>query len=279
MKKLHYFVAAFFISSSLFSKDLILLDKIETVIYGPEETSIITRSDLDRPGLDGMPRTKESVTLEHLIFQDAKKYNILDEKLVDRYIAAIQREHNLTLDDLKKMFRDSGYTYEEGREQLAMMNTINSLIDYKIRSRVIVPEKEVRAYYDDHPVYEGEQYKIQRIFVPLAGQSKEQVLKSINRDIKKGKKIVGAEYKTPYWDNKEDLNPFITDLEVGEFTSPLDTNNGVEIFTLLEKKEKRLVPVEERYKEIADNLREPLYNQLFEDYKKSLFAESVIADL
>jgi len=153
-----------------------LIDQIERVIYGPgfpeatglrDTTAIITKSDLERVGLDGQPRTMEKLIFESLVYLDAKKYRMEDEKLVDRYIEAVKAQNNLSLDDIKKMFHDSGYTYEEGREQLAKYNTINQLLDFKVRSKVIVAEREAREYYEAHPLYEPAAYQLERIFVPF----------------------------------------------------------------------------------------------------------------
>ncbi|MFC1842321.1 peptidyl-prolyl cis-trans isomerase [Candidatus Dependentiae bacterium] len=261
-----------------------LIDKIETVIYGPQETSIITKSDLEKRSLDGQQRTKDKFVFELLVFQDAKKYNILDEKLVDRYIEAVQAQHNLSLEDLKKMFYDSGYTYEEGREQLAMYNTISQLMDFKVRSKVIIPEKEVKKYYDENPVYQEEAYKLQRVFVPAPSEAggKQLAPKEIAQKIKIGQVIPEAEYSEPFWTEKPDLaadKMFIAGLTVGQASKPVAYENGFEVFKLLEKRDRQLIPFEERYREIGDTLRAPLFEKLFDDYKKSLFKDSVVVDL
>ena len=281
-KKL-FFLCSFFIVYNL-SAERFMIDKIESVIYGPEETSIVTSSDLARIGLDGQRRTKDKLVFELLVYQDAKKYNIVDEKLVDRYIEAIQAQHNLSLDDLKKMFYEYGYTYEEGREQLAMFNTINQLLDFKVRSKVIIPEKEVKAYFDAHPKHQEESYHLQRIFMPIevgvGAAEQESIKKDIAQKAKIGQNIAGAEYANPFWIENPDLSPdkkqFIPKLNIGESSTPQYYDGGFELFTLLDRKEKKLIPFEQRYREIVDTLRAPLFEKLFDDYKKSLYQNSVI---
>lgn len=265
----------------------ILIDRIDTVIYGPEETSIITRSDIMRVGLDGQQRTKESIIFESLVFQDSKKYTSMDEKamdaLVDKYIESIQKDQNLSLDDIKKMFHDSGYTYEEGREQLAMYNTINQIMDYKVRSGLIVPEKEVKAYYDNNPVYIEEAYKLQRIFVPIAQNGESEKIRSAARaNLLDSKLIPEADYSEDFWVEKPELaddKMFISSMNVGEVSELVAVDGGYEAFKLVDKRDRQLVPLDQRYKEIADILRAPLYEKLFEEYKQSLFKDCAIADL
>lgn len=271
-----------FIISPILADNLILLDKIETVIYGPEETSIITRSDLERKALDGSERTSEKLVFEHLVFQDAKKYNVMDEKLVDRYIEAIQSQHNLSLEDLKKMFYDSGYTYEEGREQLAMFNTINQLLDFKVRSKVIIPEADARAYYDANPIYEPKAYFLNRIFVPQrVDMSMEEHKKKIERYVSLGQDIPGAD-RVEFWLNDEDMaqdKAFIKDMKVDEISAPQYLDGGFEMFKMIKRRERQAVPFEQRYREISTALSKPLYEKLFDDYKSSLFQDSMIVNM
>lgn len=264
-----------------------LIDKIETVIYGTEDTSIITKSDLDRIGLDGQQRTRDGMIFEDLVFQDAKKYNMTDEKMVDKYIEAIQAQQNLSIDDIKKMFHDSGYTYEEGREQLAMYNTINQLMDYKVRSKVIIPEKEVKKYYDENPVWLEEAYKLQRIFVPFASeeqteQEKEAQKKKIADKLKSKKMVAEADYSEDFWVEKPELaedKKYISLMKAGQTSTPVAVEDGFEAYKLVERRERQLMPFDQRYREIGEKLREPLYEKLFEDYKQSLFKDAVIVDL
>ncbi|MFC1842007.1 hypothetical protein ACFLYA_02980 [Candidatus Dependentiae bacterium] len=280
-KKLFILCLSFFMVQARAS-DLFEIDKIETIIYGPEETSIITKSDLARVGLDGQARTKEKLIFELLVLQDAKRYNILDEKLVDRYIEALQREQNLSLEDLKRMFRDYGYTYEEGREQLAAFNTINQLLDFKVRSKVIIPEKEVRAFFEANPAFVDKAYNLQRIFVPVPADSNIDAEKTkIAYNVKIGE-IPGADYSDPFWVEDKHLaadKDFIKNMNLDEFSEPIFFNGGFEIFKLIEKREKQDIPFEQRYREIVDTLRAPLFDKLFDEYKKNLHANSVIVEL
>lgn len=263
--------------------ELFLIDKIDTVIYGPEETSIIIKSDLDKMGLDGQKRTKDKMIFELQVFQDAKKYNIMDEKLVDKYIEAIQVQQNLSLNDIKKMFYDFGYTYEEGREQLAMYNTINQLMDYKVRSKVIIPEKEVRAYYDANPVFIEETYVLQRIFVPVSENTDlEDERKNIESVLKSGEIIVGADYSENFSVEKPELaedKKFISHMLPNTFSEPVFIEGGFELFKLIERRERQLASFDQRYREITDLLREPLYDKLFDEYKESLIKDSVVVEL
>ena len=62
----------------------------------------------------------------------------------------------------------------------------------------------------------------------------------------------------------------------GQISSPQQLDDGFEMFKLAARQERELISLDVRYKAIADKLREPLYEKLFEEYKKTLFANSVV---
>src|SRR3989304_1325054 len=129
-----YFFPLYLLSVTVFlsASDRILLDSIKVVIYGVEGTEIITKSDVDRLSLEGKPRTLDDIILERLMYLDAKKFKMQpDEAAIEKHLGAIQRENNLSSNDLKQIFRSAGYSFEEGREQLGMMSAVNSIVDFK----------------------------------------------------------------------------------------------------------------------------------------------------
>ena len=259
------------------------LDGIKTVVFGKESTNIITTSDLIRPGLDGSLRTLDELELEALMYQDATAKKMLpDEDAIDRHLNTVRKENNdMSLDQLKQVFKSAGYTYTEGREQFKIMTAVNSILDFMIRSRLLVPEKEVRAYYDANPVYEDETYRVERVFVPFsASMSSDELYNQLVSYAQTGTQpSCLVEWASSFWVNVNDLaqdKKFITQLAADQISQPVEISGGFELFRLKEKREHRVQPLEERYTEIATTLRKPRYEKLFEEYKTSLFGASSI---
>ena len=260
----------------------IRLDGIQSVVFGKEATTIITESDLRRPGLDGSLRSLDDIELEALMYQDATAKKMLpDEEAIDRHLNTVRKENNdMSLDQLKQVFKSAGYSYDEGRQQFKIMTAVNNVLDFMIRSRLLVPEKDVRAYYEAHPMYQEESYKVERAFVPFSA--------TISKDVLYDKLVAYAhgtqpsfviEWSTPFWVQENDLaqdKKFITSLNVGQISEPVEISGGFELFRLREKREYRQQPFEERYAEIAQELRKPRYEKLFDECKTSLFSASSI---
>lgn len=252
-----------------------LLDTVEAVVFGQEGTKIITRAELERPSLDGRFRTLDDLVYENLMILDAQRFKmVLDEDMIDKHLAAVQRENNLKPDDLKNIFNAAGYTQEDGRRQFGVISIINQLLDFKIRSRLIVPEKEVVAYYNANPEMQDASYYIQRAFIPFAyDRSTQEQQAEIQRFLDDNIGLVEIDWQEPFWIEEAELAQsmkFITTMEVGCIGELKETEEGFELFKLVEKKPARALSLEERYRTIAELLRRPRYEQLLTEYKKQL---------
>jgi len=261
--------------------DLVLLDQIEAVVYGQEDVEIITKSDIDRPSLGGGFRTKEEIIFEKEVYLDAQKHKIpQDDEAVDAYLAQVQREHNLSEKDVEMIFTSAGYTVEEGREQLKVMQVVSTMLDVKIRSNLIVSRKDVEQYYNEHPEIIEATYTLERMFVP---QSKKMsadaqykfLVKSIALAAKKKTELIvdGGEWGDSFTLNHSDIAPskqFIYTMKIGAISSPERVQGGFELFRLVAKTDEHIKSLEESYREIVDILRRPKYEELMENYRQFL---------
>lgn len=254
--------------------NFVLIDQIEVVVYG-QDVEIITKSDVDRPSLGGGFRTKEDIVFEREVLLDAKKHHLpRDEESIDAYLAQIQREYNLSQEQLEEIFVASGYTVEEGREQLQIMQTINTMLDIKIRSNVIITRKNVEEYYKNNPVVIEATYTLERAFVPQSTKmSTDEQFTILVKYSKTKKGVAGIAWSEPFTLNHSDIaesKHFIYTMKPGEISRPCLVNGGFELFKLVEKVPEQVKSLEDSYKEIVDILRRPKYEELMEEYREHL---------
>lgn len=256
----------------------ILVDTIKVVIYGPEKTDLVTHLDLTRPGIDGSVRSQEDIVYERLMFQEAMRFNMNpDEDAVDTYLREIQREHEMTTDDLKTVFRNAGYTFAQGRAEFARIKAVNQVVNFRVISQLTIPRKVVEAYYLDHPEVTSARYCLQHAiarFSSKATDAEKETIKhtliSLAAEDESGSKIAWTD---PYWLNHDEIaedKQFICNLTTGAISLPYQLDEGFLIFKVLEKEEEHIIPLEERYKEIEDQLRQPKFAQRLEEYKQDL---------
>jgi len=254
--------------------NLILIDQIEAIVYG-QEAAIITKSDLDRPSLGGGFSTLEDLIFNEQIFLDAIKHHIpQDQETVDAYLTQIQREHNLSAEQLEEIFTNSGYTLEEGRQQLQKMNMINTMIDIKIRSNVIIPRKDVEEYYKNNPTIIEATYTLQHAFVPQSKKlSSQKQYDLLVKYAKTGKGVKGISWGEPFTIHHADIaasKRFIYTMELNQISLPQIVSGGFELFKLIEKTPERIKTLEESYRDIVDILRQPKYQELLREYREHL---------
>jgi hypothetical protein len=286
--KMHIVVLLLFVSSMICTdqngidtSNLVLLDQIEVVIYGQEDVEIITKSDIDRPSLSGGFRTKEEIIFEREVLLDAKKHHLpQDDASIDAYLTQVQREYNLSEKDVENIFTSSGYTIEEGRMQLQMLQTVNTMLDIKIRSNLIVPRKDVEQYYKNNPVVIEATYTLERAFVTQSKKmSPEAQYNVLVKYAKTGKGVSGIVWGEPFTVNHSDIaenKQFIYIMEPGQISLPQEVAGGFEMFRLIEKTPETVRSLEESYREIVDILRRPKYEELMENYRQMLFKNASI---
>lgn len=264
--------------ADLAGKNLYPIDRVEAVVYGPEVSEAVLHSDMEHT-LDGRPRTLEEVIFDRLMVQDALKMRMpAEEKDIDNYIEKFAKNMGGTSDDIYKLFEEAGFSIEEGRRRFGEMRLMRQVQDYKVMSKVFVSEKEVKEYYEEHPQLKPALYTIEHAFIPAAQDQAEQVRKDILHYIKTGKKLKVNWRELPEVmeaDLAEDKR-FLTQLEPGQITEPLARDGGFELYRLKSKKSEVVVPLQDRYREIAETLRKPKFEQNMAAYHKELFDNASI---
>jgi hypothetical protein len=261
--------------------ELVTIDSIKAVVYGQERTDLVTLSDIDRPSIAGNKQSLDDLVTSKLMVQDAVRYKMEpNDEAVDNNLKAVQRENKLSLDDLKTIFSSSGYSYEEGRTQFKEMTAISTMIDFRIRSRLIIPEREIESYYQAHPIIQEASFQVEHALMTVPyGMDRDIFLKELKNLKETGRCKLDIEWSEPFWINKSEIandKQFITTMEVSSIAIGGETAAGIELFKLINKKDEHLLSLEERYNEIADYLKRPKYDELFEQYKKDLFAGAAV---
>lgn len=269
-----------FLSLPLSAKRVI--DRTLAIVYTPEETSLVLQSDL-RPGLDGAPKNIDQEILNRLMLADAKKLKMtVSDVEVDRYLAKVEAKYELTREQTKELFKNTGYTYKEGREQLRNMQVIEQIKEYRVKGKVVPSRKEVEEYYATHPAYQESSYIISEGFVPFKGSSRSIKKAMIKKAIASGDIKTTVQWNPPlelkegdFVENKE----HIKNLAAGSIVELDETDEGVTLIHLIAKKEKRLLALDERIKDITALLSQSRAQEASESYRKTLLASGRIKHL
>jgi hypothetical protein len=242
------------------------IDRIVVVVFADDGSAIIRQSDLDRPGLTGAKKTLDALIFEQLVYLDAKHYKAVpDDDAVDKYMARVMREHNLQIDDLKQMFANAGYTFEEGKEELRRIQAVSSMVSNRVHSSIMVSRHEVERYYKENPEIVEGALLIEQAALPYEADKKAQRKKIINNEIK----IVWSEPIRVAPSELSEKLQFLDQLDVGKITVH-KARDGFELFRVIEKTPSHTLSLDERYQDIVDILARPKYEEMLDKYKADL---------
>ena len=262
-------------------QSLTLLDGILAVIYHDEGTEIILLSDL-RPPLDGNdePRTPRQAIIERLMVLDAKTLKVMiSEDEVDRFIAQIQKQYNMSRIGMERLFHSRGYTYNEGREQLLNKQYIEHAIEWRVKAnkKLIIQRPEVEEYYRANPDMEQACYTLKMGFVSDEEASSrfelDALLTTTNRDnyIAWEEPFVVLHHELP--ENRQ----YVAQEQVGNIVAIEQLEDGWQVTQLTDKVPGRVLPLSDaRYEEIAFSLMNERGQELLKVYEEELLAKATI---
>lgn len=254
----------------------VLINKIEAVVVGPEGNDIIDTFDVQRPGIDGRVRSLDDRIREREMYQDAKGMKLVDKDQVQKQLKAVQKDNNLTEEGLQQIFKAGGYSYEEGVEQFEVMTAVNQVTGFKVASKMIVSEKDVRAYCNEHPEMLEAEYELAYARFPSYTASSASELKQ-----KLSQKKLSVSWDEAFWIKHSEIAPekkAIYSLQKGQIYVSA-SQSGYELIKLVDKKDEKPVPIEQRYAEIERALQPSKYQQLFQAYLNELDEKNAVIRL
>lgn len=261
------------------AQPLIFVDGIRAVFRGSAGTDLIMASELERARLDGTPNILDDMLKDLALAQEAKKYRLWPTpEEVEKQLRLVAQTNRRTPKELDELFITAGYTPQEGMNTFAQINAINSLVNFRITSNLFVSDELVTAYYNQHPEHDPASFHIQHTVIPFEAD-KESQEKQLQKIIDTGDPLHEIAWESSFWINQDELaeeKQFITQLKIGQISQPQETYTGFELFKLLNKKEARLKPLDERYSAIVNILRKPKYTELMDNFQQELMSNASI---
>jgi len=229
----------------------------------------------------------DSLINERLTSQEIARLRItVSDSEVDEVIASVSKENNLTQEALEAQLRKEGKTVEDLRQQIRRTLEQNQLIQREVRSKTVITDELVEAYYQSHlkEFQSSERWRLRDIFLPFDSVAS---LEDRARLFDLGQQIVdrlqqGADFallaqrysRGPGAEQGGDLGFFskgeldpalekaIANLKKGENSPVIDTDMGLHIIQVTEVETTPPKPLEQ--------VRASIYGQLYQrelDYK------------
>jgi len=255
----------------------ILRDEVVAYVDGPERRYAICLSELNTPDLNGQFPSINDIILTERKDQERLRYKIPMD--VNQYMNGIKKQFGMTDRDFNTIFERAGLTREMGLEQLTKIGSASMMNDFKVFSRIFIAQHEVEEYYKANPVMQDPIYTIATTLVPYTNVPRNVQKKQLQEAINKGALI--SKWSEPFVVQEDELaadKKFITTMQKGAIIIT-EHENGFICFKMVDRAERTLVPLEKRFREISDILRQQKAEKLLKQFDAELLSDTAVVYL
>jgi peptidyl-prolyl cis-trans isomerase SurA len=236
---------------------------------------------------EAMYRDAEQKILEMLIDEKIAQAKIkelriqVSDKQVDSYLEKLKRDNQWTQEDLVAGLEKEGLSYEKYRERIKSDIQRAQLIEYEVRSKIIIRDESIQKYYEDHKGTFGVAEKVQLagIFLMRKNLKSEEEMRELYRKAQdiSAKLKAGADFgqlaetysEGPGANQGGDLGQFTVEhlesglksvveaLPEGGISDPIVRPNGIQIIKVVKKQTGKIRSYEE--------MKEAIYGILYQD--------------
>jgi len=238
---------------------------------------------------------------ERLAAAKAKELNIqVTPEQVDKAIERLKRQNAISQEELLAGLKSRGLTYERYRDKIKRELQRVRLINYEVKSKIIIRDEKIREYYEKHKKEFTSPGEVHLAAIFLKKQDSNQPGED-EKTLQKAREIIsrlkqGADFgalarqysQGPGAQDGGDLGLFKTSqldevlarvadaLPVGGVSEPIIRDAGVQILKVIEKREAGLRPLSQVKEQIYDTLYREEVNKRFVSWIKNLREKSYI---
>jgi peptidyl-prolyl cis-trans isomerase SurA len=235
----------------------------------------------------------EKLIDKKLLLQQAKKLNIrVSDEEVETALKNLIANNKATAEQFRKEIGTMGLSEKQYREDLREQLLSSKLINYEIRSKVVISEDKIKDYYDnfqstDKIGVSGEYYILQIGCTwdskdrdgakPTQAEARAKAERVRNLALKgEDFKALAKQYSDlPSATDGGDLGVFqkhemaaymldaVVNLKAGAISSIVESENGYQFFKILPNQETKTV-TKPPYESVKEEIREKLYQQAME---------------
>ena len=218
----------------------------------------------------------------------------VSEKQVDNYLEKLKRDNQWTQEDLVAGLQKEGLSYEKYRERVKNDIERAQLIEYEVRSKIIIRDEAIQKYYEEHKGTFGAAEKVQLagIFLTRKNLKSEEEMRELYRKAQdiSAKLKAGADFSQmaatysegPGAKQGGDLGQFTVEhlegglksvveaLPEGGTSDPMVRPNGIQIIKVVKKQTGRIRSLEEMREAIYGILYQEEVNRRYQNWIKEL---------
>ena len=245
--------------------------------------------------LDARQKILELLIDEKIAQAKIKELRIqVSERQMDSYVEKLKRDNQWTQEDLVAGLEKEGLSYEKYRERIKRDIERAQLIEYEVRSKIIIRDEAIQKYYEEQKGTFGvaEKAQLAGIFLMRKNLKSEEEMRELYRKAQEiaAKLKAGADFSQMAGTYSEgpgakeggDLGQFTVDhlepglkgvveaLPEGGISDPLVRPNGIQIIKITKKQTGKIRSLEEMKEAIYGILYQEEVNRRYQNWIKEL---------
>lgn len=223
-----------------------------------------------------------SLIEEKLADQEIRDAGIfVDERDVDNAIEQVKAMNYYSDEDLRRALAANNVSMTEYREEIRHQILRNKLVNYKIKSKIIITDADIEKYYDNHPEKYGSKKKYFLRNILISDPEKHDQMRTVDQQLTSGMPFADAARQYSEAGNADDggrlgffsledlaqnIQNAVKGLSAGEFSEITETDQGLQIFYVEKIEEQGGRSLEAMKDEIRQLLYEESVNQKFQSW-------------
>lgn len=288
------FASVLFLSGMALPGRAEVIDRVVAVVGG----DVVTLSDLDAfcAQFPDVPREKvlELLIEDMLVEQEAKRQGIhVTDAEVEASVQSRMAQLGVSEEEFNRLLVEQGLTLDQFKQNVREKLMKFKFVQQQVRGGIEVSDEEALNFYRLHQkeFQAGDKYHLAHILLPfplstdleqqekirkLAAELRQRIVKGedfaeIARKYSRGGNASGG--GDIDWLSLSDMNPSfqkaLEGLKTGDVTAPFETDQGMHILKIIERKGAELVPFED----VKQKIYEYLYEQRMQEELLKLVAE------
>lgn len=230
----------------------------------------ILQSDLKiaRIAKEGGNFTLDEAIIDELFYQRAAEMQMLPTSAeIERQLVSFKMHNNLT--DLSErefedQLKESGFTLKMYKNQLARLIAVENVKRAEISEKIVVTAQDVQDYYTKNPEHTKEEYLLEvcTITPDQVDNNEKDLLNNLS-----------LTWESLGWVAKKDLRKeflSIVAVQKGHLSKPIELDGSYQLLKLIDKKEKRLKTLDERYVQIERTIQDVRREKFLGRFEKEL---------
>jgi peptidyl-prolyl cis-trans isomerase SurA len=278
---------------AIVNDDIVTLSEVEEILgpYAEKVRAYGYVSGKEKEMLfDARKEIIEQLIDKKLTDQEIEKAGItVSEQEIDSQVEHVKEKNFMTDEEFREGLDREGLTLKKYRQQMKKRIQRQRLLDYKVKSKLVITQDDIKAYYEEHRNQYSEmvEYHLRNIILKVSDFDGEEEknetrlrMEALRERLKKGEsfEMLARLYsESSLADSGGDLGLFklaelsqqirnaIKDLPVGGYTDVLSTDQGYQMFFI----EDIVKTPGKTFEQASSEIEEELYNDRLNEALKS----------